>query len=79
MMEKLVDRMGEANFRSGIQEYLKTYSYANATWDDLIRILDGKAPEDLATFSDVWVNRKGMPTLNFRIDGQELEIRQSDP
>ncbi len=79
MMEKLVDRMGEANFRSGIQEYLKTYSYANATWDDLIRILDGKAPEDLATFSDVWVNRKGMPTLNFRIDGQELEVRQSDP
>ena len=79
MMEKLVDRMGEANFRSGIQEYLKTYSYANATWDDLIRILDGKASEDLATFSDVWVNRKGMPTLNFRIDGQELEVRQSDP
>ena len=66
MMEKLVDKMGEANFRSGIQEYLKTYSYGNATWDDLIRILDSKTTEDLAAFSDVWVNRKGMPTLTFR-------------
>ena len=54
MMEKLVDKMGEANFRSGIQEYLKTYSYGNATWDDLIRILDSKTTEDLAAFSDVW-------------------------
>lgn len=79
MMEKLVDKMGEANFRSGIQEYLKTYSYGNATWDDLIRILDSKTTEDLAAFSDVWVNRKGMPTLTFRTDGQELEIRQHDP
>ena len=46
---------------------------------DLIRILDSKTTEDLAAFSDVWVNRKGMPTLTFRTDGQELEIRQHDP
>lgn len=47
--------------------------------DDLIRILDSKTTEDTAAFSDVWVNRKGMPTLTFRTDGQELEIRQHDP
>ena len=35
-------------FREGIQEYLKTYAYANATWDDLIQILDSKTEQDLA-------------------------------
>lgn len=79
MMDKLVEIMGEENFRSGIQEYLKTYSYGNATWDDLIHIFDGKTAEDLASFSDVWVNCKGMPAITFNIRDDELVIRQQDP
>ena len=62
MMIKLVELMGEDKFREGIREYLNTYAYSNATWNDLIRILDNKTAEDLAAFSDVWVNQKGMPT-----------------
>lgn len=79
MMDKLVEIMGEENFRSGIQEYLKTYSYGNATWDDLIRIFDNNTTEDLASFSDVWVNCKGMPVISFNIKENELEVRQQDP
>ena len=30
--------MGEDKFREGIREYLNTYAYSNATWNDLIRI-----------------------------------------
>lgn len=69
MMEKLVDKMGEINFWSGIQEYLKIYLYDNVIWDDLICILDSKMIEDLVVFSDVWVNWKGMFMLIFWIDG----------
>ena len=79
MMQKLVEIMGEEAYREGIREYLNTYAYGNATWDDLIAILDAKTEEDLATFSDVWVNQKGMPHINFTNRCGQLEIRQRDP
>lgn len=79
MMQKMVEIMGEEAFRQGIQEYLKTYAYDNATWGDLIAILDDKTEEDLATFSDVWVNQKGMPHITFTNRCGQLEIRQRDP
>ena len=79
MMQKLVEIMGEEAYREGIREYLKTYAYGNATWDDLIAILDAKTEEDLATFSDVWVNQKGMPHITFSNRCGQLVIRQRDP
>ena len=79
MMQKLVEIMGEEAYREGIREYLNTYAYGNATWDDLIAILDAKTEEDLATFSDVWVNQKGMPHISFTNRCGQLEIRQRDP
>lgn len=79
MMIKLVELMGEDKFREGIREYLNTYAYSNATWNDLIRILDNKTAEDLAAFSDVWVNQKGMPTIRFTQKDGKLQICQEDP
>lgn len=79
MMNKLVEMMGEEAFREGIREYLTTFAYGNATWDDLIAILDAKSEEDLAAFSDVWVNRKGMPHIVFAEKDGLLEIAQHDP
>ncbi len=79
MMNKLVEMMGEEAFREGIREYLTTFAYGNATWDDLIAILDAKSEEDLAAFSDVWVNQKGMPHITLTERNGMLEIVQSDP
>ena len=79
MMSKLVEIMGEESFREGIHEYLTTFAYGNATWDDLIAILDARCDEDLKAFSDVWVNRKGMPHISFAGREGVLEIVQRDP
>ena len=79
MMSKLVEMMGEESFREGIRKYLQAFAYGNATWDDLIAILDEKSEEDLAAFSDVWVNQKGMPHIAFTEKEGMLEIVQSDP
>ena len=79
MMQKLVEIMGEEAYQEGIREYLKTYAYGNATWVDLIAILDARSEEDLASFSDVWVNQKGMPHISFTNRCGQLEIRQRDP
>ena len=79
MLRKLVEIMGEDSFREGIRDYLTAYAYGNASWDDLIRILDGKCEEDLASFSDVWVNSKGMPFVDFVMKGDTLVVSQHDP
>ena len=79
MLEKLVEIMGEQAFRKGIHEYLVTYSYNNASWPDLIQILDEECPEDLSSFSNVWVNSKGMPFMDFAIESDSLVVTQSDP
>ncbi|MBQ2126467.1 MAG: aminopeptidase [Bacteroidaceae bacterium] len=79
MLEKLIGIMGEEAFREGIQEYLTTFAYGNATWDNLIAILDSRTDADLATFSNTWVNRRGMPHITFSTEGDTLVVRQSDP
>ena len=79
VMDKLVEIMGEEAFRAGIQEYLKTYAYSNATWNDLIAILDRRCDEDLASFSDVWVNQRGMPHITLKRKENRLHISESDP
>lgn len=80
MMNKLEEQMGSKPFRSGLQKYLKTYSYSNATWDDLVNILDHEAAKaNLKTFSHDWVKEKGLPTITWHYTGKTLTIRQTDP
>lgn len=79
MMEKLVGLMGDSLFREGMRIYLKRYAYSNATWDDLVGILDSLSSEDLTEFSRVWVGSKGMPDLSFRAEGDMLTAVQTDP
>ena len=63
VMDKIVELMGEEAFRAGIQEYLRTYAYGNATWNDLVAILDKHSKEDIAKFSHAWVEKPYMPMI----------------
>lgn len=83
MMRKLERQMGAAAFQKGLQTYLNKYAYSNATWDDLIHILDVTAPHaNLEKFSKVWVKEKGMPTITCSVDGEGeqcvLTVKQYD-
>lgn len=79
MLRKLVELMGEEAFGRGIQRYMKTYKYGNATWEDLVEMLDAETTEDVRAFSDVWVNQKGMPTLMCELVGDSVQVTESDP
>lgn len=79
MMRKLEQQMGSEAFQKGLQRYLQTYRYANATWDRLIDILDQTNPAaHLKQFSETWVKQKGMPTISIAHEGDNLVIRQTD-
>jgi aminopeptidase N len=84
VMRHLESLMGESVFRDGLREYLKRYSFGNATWSDLIAILDARTPTDLAAWSHVWVEEAGRPAIatdlevaNGRIT--RLAFQQDDP
>lgn len=80
MMRQLELLVGEEKFREGMQEYLVNYSFENATWPDLIRILDQKSDWNLTEWSEVWVNTPGRPHFSMETnnDGQ-YQIVQEDP
>ncbi len=84
VMRQLEARVGEDTFRDGVREYLRRFAYRNATWPDLIGILDQRVPEDLAAWSHVWVEEPGRPTVRVQLDEdggtvRALRIRQEDP
>src|SRR4029450_11093512 len=40
--------------RDGLRDYLKRHRFANASWTDLIALLDERTPEDLAAGGNAW-------------------------
>ena len=66
MMRQLESLVGEARFQAGLREYLERHAFANATWSDLIEILDAATDDDLDAWSEVWVNTPGRPALLLR-------------
>ena len=85
VMRQLELSMGENAFRDGLREYLKRYAFGNATWTDLIRILDARTKQDLVQWSHAWVEERGRPTivtrtrLNDRNQLEGLELLLEDP
>jgi aminopeptidase N len=84
VMRHLESLMGEEAFRDGLREYLKTFAFKNATWLDLIAMLDTRTPLDLASWSKVWVEEAGRPVIatELEVEGgrvRSLAFRQRDP
>jgi len=61
VMRQLERKIGEKLMQESLMEYLKTYSFSNARWDDLIGSIDKKTPLDIAEWSNTWVKTAGMP------------------
>jgi aminopeptidase N len=78
MMRQLELLMGEQPFQAGVREYLQKYAHGNATWPDLIAILDAHTPADLAAWNQVWVNQPGRPVFDYELPAgaSQLVIRQ---
>lgn len=80
MMRILEDIMGAKELQEGLQKYLTTYYFKNASWDDLVNTLDRQAPTtDIRQFFDVWAKQKGMPTIHTTYQDGKLIVSQTDP
>jgi aminopeptidase N len=55
VMRQLERLLGVEALRDGLRAYLKQFEFGNATWLDLVRVLDERTDRDLAAWSRVWV------------------------
>jgi aminopeptidase N len=84
VMRQLETLLGEDSFRAGLQQYLRAHRFANASWPDLITVLDARTPDDLASWSRAWVEEAGRPIVRteLKLEGGRiagLSFTQSDP
>ena len=80
MMRKLEEQIGETHLRNGIRKYLRYFAYGNATWNQLIEILQSEAPESgIKEWSEVWVEQKGLPYIHTQYANGHLIVTQQDP
>ena len=72
ILKQLEFRLGAENFRNGLRLYLQQHVYANAQWSDLVEALHQTSGQDVRTWADAWVLRRGMPEVsaNWSCDAQ---------
>jgi len=77
---------GEEGFRDGLRDYLHQYAFGNATWLDLVRILDERGRgTSIAAWSRAWIEMRGRPEIRtaLRLDASgrisSLTLTESDP
>ena len=79
VMRMLAEKLGADAFRIGLQTYLQKFAYSNASWEDLIDILDEFTSDDLKAWSHNWVAEKGMPEISLSVEKGLLREQQIDP
>ncbi|PXY01193.1 aminopeptidase [Marinifilum breve] len=83
VMNMLENITGKEALKKGLQTYMKNYAYSNASWEDLIEILDATTEFDLKQWSKVWFDKGGRPTLECNLTSEngkisKLSISQKD-
>ncbi|MDP4184217.1 MAG: M1 family aminopeptidase [Bacteroidota bacterium] len=85
VMRHLENMIGWTHMRDALRKYLSEYAYSNATWDDLIKIIDKKTDLKLEDWSRQWIYEPGMPKIEIqkknqgRSKGFGFSLSQSDP
>ncbi len=83
VMRLLEQITGEDALQKGIQVYLKTYSWSNASWDDLITILAEVSFKPLEEWSRMWMREAGMPVIMTEVTddsaGYMIRFSEKDP
>jgi aminopeptidase N len=78
VMRQLERILGPEKLQEGLGVYLKQFQFGNATWLDLIKVLDERTELDLNTWSHAWVEEAGRPFIRTAVEGQRMGFVQSD-
>lgn len=68
--------MGPENFRDGIRDYLRKYSYGNADSSNLWEELDRHSDINISSIMEEWVVSAGHPIIFAEEDGERIKLKQ---
>jgi aminopeptidase N len=78
VMRQLERILGPEKLREGLQAYLTAFQFGNATWLDLVRLLDQRTDIDLAAWSRAWVEEAGRPSVTAQVQDRRITFIQPD-
>ncbi|SEF65779.1 aminopeptidase N [Bryocella elongata] len=64
ILKQLEFRLGHEAFRDGLRIYLREHAYSNATWADLVDAFHRASGQNVKSWADAWVLRRGMPEIS---------------
>jgi aminopeptidase N len=76
VLKQLPYYLGEENFRVGVSNYLKKFSYKNTDLDDFIGELGKAAGKDMTQWTQDWLYNAGLNTIKVNYQCQEDKITQ---
>ena len=76
-MRQLERLIGVDQMQQGLRAYLKQFAFGNATWLDLVRLLDEQSERHIAAWSASWIEQAGRPTIrtSVEVDGDTGQVR----
>ncbi|RYG52948.1 MAG: aminopeptidase [Chitinophagaceae bacterium] len=66
--------MGDNAFRSGLQEYVRTFKGGNADFAELMSAFQKHTAADLKQFSTAWIDQPGRPVIDYSLDTAQGKI-----
>jgi aminopeptidase N len=66
--------VGEEQFRAGLRKYMAKYQFSNATFGDLVVMLDQEVELDLQSWADIWVRTAGLNELQPEVTSSEGKV-----
>ena len=76
VMKQLEALVGDSTFREGLRRYLAAHRFGNASWPDLVAVLDSVSPMDVTAWSRGWVEEAGRPTVRVTAEAGALVAEQ---
>ncbi|ELR73897.1 Membrane alanine aminopeptidase N [Fulvivirga imtechensis AK7] len=71
VMRMLEESTGKDKLQEGLRQYLNTYAFDNASWDDLINILSDDVTFNIDGWNQRWVKSAGMPVVYYRLSSKK--------
>jgi len=78
VMKQLEALVGDSTFHEGLRIYLADHRFGNATWPELVGVLDSLSSEDVTSWSRTWVEEPGRARVHVRWTGGRLALDQHD-
>ncbi len=68
--------LGEKEFQTAVQLFLRHHAFANAEWSDLVLAFETTSEKNLKDWADIWVKKRGLPMIT--VGKSNLHVTNSE-